>query len=215
MHARPGLSMSGACGHYNQRPTEAPVSRNSRGIAASMEAGPRRVHQPPRRPEPPCLGSEAARLAARPDRGQLRPRPAGTDGAHRRTVRCRTPVRCSGPNDCGKSTLLKVIAGELASLTGRAVRDPACVWLDQYLGTLEPTEQHDRPAAGSEPGLWPGPAAHLHGPNRPRRPQGDPACWPATPVSRGLVVVPHDEVFLERLDLIHRLRAITQGWRLA
>ncbi|KFI09007.1 ABC-F family ATP-binding cassette domain-containing protein [Massilia sp. BSC265] len=167
-------------------------------------------------------------------------------------------IGISGPNGCGKSTLLKVIAGELAPLEGRVTRDPACAWLDQRLGTLDPHRstieqllEVNRSTGQDRLRTWLAqigldadkvaqPAGQLSGGERLKAAL---ACaLYADPPARlllldepgnhldlaslealeamlrqyagALVVVSHDEVFLERLGLTHRLEAAPAGWRL-
>ncbi|WP_409269244.1 ABC-F family ATP-binding cassette domain-containing protein [Massilia sp. BHUDP2] len=169
----------------------------------------------------------------------------------------RQRIGITGPNGCGKSTLLKVIAGELAPLSGRAVRDPACAWLDQRLGTLDPgrstieqllarnrstgqdrlrtylaqigldARQVAQPTGQLSGGerlkaalacaLYADPPARLLLLDEPGN-HLDLASMAALEAmlrqyAGALVVVSHDEVFLERLGLTHRLEATAAGWR--
>lgn len=167
-------------------------------------------------------------------------------------------IGITGPNGSGKSTLLKVIASELAPLKGRVVRDDACAWLDQRLGTLDPGRStiaqlldvnrstgQDRlrtylAQIGLDAGKVAQPAGQLSGGERLKAAL---ACaLYADPPARlllldepgnhldlaslaaleamlrqyagALLVVSHDEVFLERIGLTHRLEASPAGWRL-
>ncbi len=169
----------------------------------------------------------------------------------------RQRIGITGPNGCGKSTLLKVIAGELAPCKGRVVRDDACAWLDQRLGTLDPhrstidqllalnrTTGQDRlrtylAQIGLDARQVAQPTGQLSGGERLKAAL---ACaLYADPPARlllldepgnhldlastealeamlrqyagALVVVSHDEVFLERIGLTHRLEATPAGWR--
>lgn len=170
----------------------------------------------------------------------------------------RQRIGITGPNGSGKSTLLKVIAGQLAPRSGSAVRDPACAWLDQRLGTLDPSRStieqllaanrstgQDRlrtylAQIGLDANRVAQPAGQLSGGERLKAAL---ACaLYADPPARlllldepgnhldlastealetmlrqylgALVVVSHDEVFLERIGLTHRLEAGAAGWRL-
>ncbi|CAN7530945.1 ABC-F family ATP-binding cassette domain-containing protein [Massilia sp. LjRoot122] len=170
----------------------------------------------------------------------------------------RQRIGITGPNGSGKSTLLKVIAGELAPLAGRVTRDPACAWLDQRLGTLDPhrstidqllelnrsTAQDrlrtylaqlgldacqvgqpscrlsggERLKAALACALYADPPARLLLLDEPGN-HLDLASLAALEAMLGqyagaLVVVSHDEVFLERIGLSHRLEASPAGWRL-
>jgi ATPase subunit of ABC transporter with duplicated ATPase domains len=166
-------------------------------------------------------------------------------------------IGITGPNGSGKSTLLKVIAGALAPQAGRVARDPACAWLDQRLGTLDPgrstvdqlllrnrsTGQDrlrtylaqigldarkvaqptgqlsggERLKAALACALYADPPARLLLLDEPGN-HLDLASLEALEAMLGqyagaLVVVSHDEVFLERLGLTHRLEATPAGWR--
>ena len=167
-------------------------------------------------------------------------------------------IGITGSNVSGKSTLLKVIAGEIAPSNGRATRDPACAWLDQRLATLDPgTSAIDQLLAANRSvapdrlrtylaqigldarkatmptgllsggerlkaalacALYADPPARLLLLDEPGN-HLDLASLEALEAvlaqyTGALVVVSHDEVFLDRLHLTHRLTAGEGGWRL-